>query len=129
MKAFAILPALALAACAATTPPLHTTGTPTAGLGQTANVDSLLVTPIAIVEDSRCPIIAQCVWAGRLVVRTEVRAGSWTKTLDLTLGAGQHVADGEIRLENAVPDKNSKTPVKPSDYRFTYSFSGGLWDN
>ena len=126
MKAFAILPALALAACAATTPPLQTTGTPTAGLGQTANVDSLLVTPIAIVEDSRCPADVQCIWAGRLVVKTEVRGGSWTKTLDLTLGVGSHIADGEITLENAAPEKNSKTPVKPSEYRFTYSFSGGL---
>lgn len=126
MKAFAILPGLALAACAATTPPVRTTGTPTAGLGQTANVESLLVTPVAVVEDSRCPADVQCVWAGRLVVRTEVRGGSWTKALDLTLGAGQHVADGEITLVSAVPEKTSKTPTKPSDYRFTYSFSGGF---
>lgn len=125
MKAFALLPALALAACAATTPPVQTTGTPTAGLGQTANVDSLLVTPAAVVEDSRCPADVQCVWAGRLVVRTEVRGGSWVKTLDLTLGAGQHVADGEIILVSAVPEKNSTKPVNPGDYRFTYSFSGG----
>lgn len=126
MKAFVLLPALALAACAATTPPLKTTGTPTAGLGQTANVESLLATPVAVIEDSRCPEDVQCVWAGRLVVRTEVRGGSWTKTLDLTMGTGQHVADGEITLVNAEPAKNSTRPVKPDDYLFTYSFSGGF---
>lgn len=126
MKLIAALPAIALASCASVVPPPSMTGTPTAGLLETANVESLFVTPIAVVEDSRCPADVQCVWAGRLIVRTEVRGGSWTKTLDLTMGSGQHVADGEITLVSAAPAKNRRQAIQPGDYRFTYSFSGGL---
>ena len=40
----------------------------------------------AVVEDSRCPINARCVWAGRLVVRTEIDGAAGAETRNLTLG-------------------------------------------
>jgi len=126
MKAFAALPALALAACATSVVPLHPTGTPTAGFMQTATVGSLQVTPITLVEDSRCPINARCVWAGRLVVKTEIRGGRWREIRDLTLAGPQPIADGQITLVDAQPSKVAGQPVALADYRFTFSFSGGL---
>lgn len=48
-------------------------------IGETANLgDGLRVRPLEVLEDSRCPQNARCVWAGRLRVRVAVE------------GAGEH---------------------------------------
>ena len=116
--------ALALAACA--TVPLPATAGPTATLGQTAQVDGLRVKPLTIVEDSRCPINAICVWAGRLVVRAEVSGGNWRQTRDLELRKPQAIADGQLTLVEAAPSKMAGQQVDPSAYLFTFAFEGGL---
>ena len=123
MKAAAFSVAFALASCA-TTPPVH--AGLTAGLGAVAYTNGLKVWPLTIVEDSRCPINAVCVWAGRLVVRTEVTGGSWRQTRDLELGKPQHIADGALTLTAAEPPKVAGVEIDPRDYRFTFNFQGGL---
>ena len=115
--------AVTLASCA-TVPPAN--AGPTAGFGETAYSNGLRVRPIAIVEDSRCPINTLCVWAGRLVVRSEVRGGSWKKTLNLELGKPQPVADGALTLTAAAPSKQAGVEINPLEYRFTCDFPGGL---
>lgn len=94
-------------------------------IGQIAYVSGPSVRPIKLIEDSRCPSGVACVWAGRLVVRVEVRGGAWKKQLDLTLGQGQHVADGELTLMSATPEPRSDRKIAPADYRFTFAFAGG----
>jgi hypothetical protein len=121
MKAFVVLAALTLAGCATIAAPAD----PTAGLGQWAFAGSLKVRPLAIVEDSRCPINAICVWAGRLVVRTEIRGGDWRETRDLELRKPQPIADGQLTLMEA-PSKRAVHPTDPRAYRFTFAFEGGL---
>ena len=65
MKFFRILAApLALAACA-TTPAAPQDRIARAGLNERVYVDGPYVTPLAVIEDSRCPTDAQCIWAGR----------------------------------------------------------------
>jgi hypothetical protein len=123
MKAAAALMAIALASCA-TTPPAE--AGPTAAIGETAYTNGLRVRPIAVVEDSRCPINAICVWAGRLVVRSEVMGGNWRQTRDLELGKGQQVADGTLALVSAEPSKVAGAETDPRSYRFTFDFQGGL---
>src|SRR5436190_1793615 len=103
MKAATPFILLALTACA--TLPASTSGTPTAGLGQTALAGSLRVRPLSVVEDSRCPVNALCVWAGRIVVRSEIMGGSWHETRDLELGKPQRIADGTIALVLVEPSK------------------------
>ena len=123
MKPLLTLAAFALASCA-TVPPAQVEG-PVA-LGQTAYTNGLYVRPMAIVEDNRCPINVMCVWAGRVVVRSEVRGGSWRRTLDLELAKPQPVADGAITLIAAQPPKMADTRIDPRSYRFTFDFQGGL---
>ena len=123
MKAAVALVALALASCATT--PSANRG-PTAAIGETAYVNGLRVRPVAIVEDSRCPINAVCVWAGRLVVRSEVTGGNWRQTRDLELGKGQQIADGTLTLVSAEPSKVAGAETDPRSYRFTFDFQGGL---
>ena len=75
-----------------TTSPPTTAGVPTVALGQsftlglgqavTVSGPGLTVTFAAVVEDSRCPIGSQCVWAGRAVISlTVAKAGMVPATL------------------------------------------------
>lgn len=96
-------------------------------LGQTAFVSGPKVRADHIVEDSRCPVNAQCVWAGRLIVAATVSGGGWTKKVELTLGVPIDIADGKLTLVKAVPDRQTdKEQRKPLAYRFTFDFQGGL---
>lgn len=94
-------------------------------LGQVAAVDGPRVRAERVVEDSRCPLDAQCVWAGRLVVRVVVLGGGWAKPVDLTLGIPVQVADGRLTLVAATPARRGGTSVAPRAYRFTFAFQGG----
>ena len=67
-----------------------------------------------------------CVWAGRLVVRTEIRGGSWRETRDLELRKPQRIADGQLILVEAAPSKLADRPIAPAHYRFTFAYEGGL---
>lgn len=97
------------------------------GLGHTAYVSGPRVHPQRIVEDSRCPMNARCVHAGRLVVHVTVWGGSWTKEMDLTLGVGLPVADGTLTLVAVTPERIAgQQPAKASPYRFTFNFEGGI---
>jgi hypothetical protein len=123
MKAAIALLAFALAGCA-TIPPAN--AGPTAGLGEVSYTNGLNVRPLQVLEDSRCPMNARCVWAGRLIVRSEVTGGSWRRTLDLELGEPQQVGDGALTLVSAVPDKMAGAETDPRAYRFTFDFQGGI---
>lgn len=95
-------------------------------LGQITRVGEPRVRPDSIVEDSRCPSDVTCVAAGRLIVRATVFGGGWSRQVDLTLGAPIPVADGLLTLIDAVPIRTARHPTRPSSYRFTFLFQGGL---
>ena len=123
MKHLLPLLALLLAACATVSAPA---AGPTAALGQQAYVDGLKVTPLEVIEDSRCPINARCVWAGRIIVRAAVAGGGWRRVIDLELAQPQPVADGQLTLVAAEPGKMAGAATDPRAYRFTFTFQGGL---
>jgi len=123
MKAVLPLLVAVLAGCA-TVPPAN--AGPTAGLGQVAATNGLHVRPLKLIEDSRCPHNARCIWAGRLIVRTEVIGGSWRQTRDLELGKPQPIADGSLTLVAATPEKSAGAETDPRSYLFTFDFQGGL---
>ncbi|APP85577.1 hypothetical protein BI317_16755 [Xanthomonas hortorum pv. gardneri] len=116
---------VSLVGCAATGP---VTSPPIEGpvrLGEIAAVDGPKVRPDQVVEDSRCPADVQCVVAGRLIVRTTVMGGGWSKQIDLTLGMPVPVADGMLTLVDAIPVPLSGKAVPASAARFTFKFQGG----
>jgi len=96
-------------------------------LGQIASVNGPRVRADQVIEDSRCPIDVQCVWAGRLIVRATVMGGGWSKQIDLTLGIPVDVADGRLTLTDVTPGRRSgEQGSKAMPYRFTFAFQGGL---
>jgi hypothetical protein len=115
---------LALSGCA-TTAQTKSDGINVA-LGQTASVDGPRIKPVAVLEDSRCPINARCVWAGRVRVKVLWLKPSGNKEIELILGEAKPMADGSITLTAVMPDKVTTKEIKPGDYRFSFSFAGGL---
>jgi hypothetical protein len=111
-----------LAALALMTPTAAVAG-PEARIGRTATVDGLRVRPLALVEDSRCPMNARCVWAGRVVVRVAVSGRGRTVTRLLTLGEAMDHAGGKLSLVAAEPNRMAGAPQAPARrYRFTFSY-------
>ena len=102
-----------------TAPAGAASNTSVAGLGETVRLGALRVTPVSIVEDSRCPRLVTCVWRGRLRIRALVR-GTGQVTLDN--GVPVRVASGRLTLVDAVPlSQRGKVPP-PRAYRFRLRF-------
>ena len=96
-------------------------------LGQRAYVDGPLVQPIAVLEDSRCPMNARCIWAGRVRVQMVwIRGNGEKQPFEATLGEPVQLADGQFTLESVRPEKMTDMTLKPEDYRFSFRFAGGL---
>ena len=125
MKTALVLLASGLLAGCAATASRHGIEGPVA-LGQTAYVDGPRVRPDRVIEDSRCVIGTQCVWAGRVVLRATLFAGSESRQIDLTLGEPVAVADGRLTLVSVAPERTRTGPAEPQQLRFTFAFQGGL---
>ena len=119
MKAMLAPLAFALAACASVPP---AAAGPTAGLGQYAEVYGLRIRPVRVIEDSRCPLDVRCVWAGRLVVETEVSGSAPYQLHQLELGKPRAIAGagGTVTLVAAEPGKTAGAAIPPGAYRFTF---------
>lgn len=129
-----------LAGCAATTTPPprqqpvpDVMSEPTAHLihariGETVSVDGPKVTPLVVLEDSRCPMNARCVWAGRVRIKARIDLGSGSQVRELTQGAPVQVADGSLELVEVQPDRpmTNEPNLAPADYRFGFRFMGGI---
>jgi predicted small secreted protein len=125
MKAALVLLALTLSACSATVngpgAPIRQDGR--AMLGQPTRVGQLVVTPMKLVEDSRCPMNARCVWAGRAIVTTRIDGAGWRETTNMELGR-PYVAHGiGVQLSSVQPDKMVGQQQQPQAYLF--GFTGG----
>jgi hypothetical protein len=121
-----LLPCAALALLAACITPLSTAIAPEGTevpFDQAVHVGQLVATPHAVVEDSRCPENARCVWAGRLVVSTRIDGPGWHETAPLTLGTAYSTHGTTVTLISGTPEKRTDRQTARSDYRF--SFEGG----
>lgn len=121
---FLVPAVLLLTACTTTSMP-RTDGNDVA-LGQEAVVDGPVVKPVAVLEDSRCPMNARCVWAGRVRVKMLWLRPEGNQVFELTLGEAKPLSDGAITLTSVRPDKLTNLVIKPADYRFSFSFAGRL---
>ena len=116
-----LLALLVLASCAALPDKDYANG-PTAPLNEVATLDGVTVRPVAVLEDSRCPATVQCVWAGRLVIRTMTNAGAGEDVVDLTLGEPLKMDAGILTLVDVRPSKRTPEPIPPREYQFTFTY-------
>lgn len=118
-----------LAACATVPPPAPAPEGSSGWLRMGESVQmGPMITPLEVVEDSRCPTEVQCVWAGRVVVTTRITLAGGSKEVvgPYELGKPVQVADGAVTLVAVAPAKTAGATIAPADYRFAYRFDGGL---
>ena len=118
------LTAVLLAGCVTTR--TNNDGSVDAKLGQTVNVGGPKVTPLVILEDSRCPMEARCIWAGRVRLSERVTTGAGTMVRELASDRPLQVANGQLVLQSTMPPRSTQLTLVSSDYRFTLKFSGGI---
>jgi hypothetical protein len=96
--------------------------------GQTAYVDGPKIRPIKLIEDSRCPMNARCVWAGRVRILAAWVKADGERQVELTLGEPTALADGTLTLTAVTPSKiaGEGKELVPSNYLFSFQFAGGL---
>ena len=122
-----VLAAFALSACATTSGQTPLADASNVALGQQAYADGPIIQPVAVLEDSRCPMNARCIWAGRVRVKMMwIRGNGEKQPFEITLGESTPIADGSITLESVRPDKMTNVELKLTDYRFSFRFAGGL---
>jgi len=117
MKRFALLALIALAACA-TVPPVS--AGPTAGFGEVARAGDVSVRPLALLEDSRCPALVRCVWAGQVRMSAEVWSSRNRETREMILGKPIMVSGGTLTLVDVEPPKLAPETTDRRAYRFTF---------
>ncbi len=86
------------------------------------------ITPLEVIEDSRCPATTDCGQAGTIKILTRITlfGGDWVR--DEVLAIDQHieVADGSVALVAVLPVRKSGRVIAPGEYLFAYRFDGGL---
>jgi hypothetical protein len=93
------------------------TGTP---LGTTLSIYDVSLTPVEVVEDSRCPTGVQCIQAGRIRVKTMISNG--TKTVERIFQLHDPITFDNIAFTMTVasPEKKADIVTKATDYRFVF---------
>jgi len=118
--------ATALTTGCVTVPKVSEDGSTEARLGQRVDLGGPKVTVLKVLEDSRCPMEARCVWAGRVKLSVRIDLGSGTSVQELASDKPLPVADGQVELLGTMPPKSTQHPIAPGDYLFALMFSGGL---
>ena len=117
----------ALSGCATTAQQTPLADGSNVAVGQRAMVDGPIVEPAKILEDSRCPMNARCIWAGRVRLQMVwIRGNGDRQAFEVTLGEPVQLADGQFTLESVRPERQTNVTLKPEDYRFGFRFAGGL---
>ena len=118
-----LLPIVALLGACSTVP------TPFAAEGSTVeipggvHVGRLVAVPQVLLEDSRCPMNARCVWAGRVVLSTRIYGPDFDETVPLILGEPHDLHGTSITLTSVQPEKLAGEEIPAPTYRF--GFEGG----
>lgn len=127
MRMLSLTFAVALAGCATVPSPVGTgDGLTYASLGQTVSLGGPKLTPLALLEDSRCPSGEQCIWAGQVRVSARIATGRGESVAELATGKPIAVSDGTLTLVAVEPAKRADAAISPNAYRFGFRFEGGF---
>lgn len=97
-----------------------------ASLNQRILANEVHITPLEVVEDSRCPTDVQCIQAGTVRAKVRLEGPGGTQVVTMVLGSPVAFGNKHVTLMNVTPSKNTSKPIAPSDYRFTFSVAYGM---
>lgn len=99
--------------------------TMTLALGEQGSVLGISLTPLEVLEDSRCPTDVVCIQAGTVRVAVEIESPMGTSTMPFTLNAPEPITtEAEaITLISVEPYPLASDPTKVEQYRFTFAIT------
>jgi len=119
-------------AMACTTPASSETdcgGTPCAAIGEPFESGEATITALEVLEDSRCPVGAQCIQAGQVRIRALVSRGQREREIELTTGEPVEIVSGTLTLTQAWPEMSIEHPIGDAQaYRFHFTWVPHLLD-
>lgn len=84
----------------------------------------LAVTPLEVIEDSRCPADVQCVWQGRFRLSARLDLGHESITAEIESGKPMRVHGGFLSIAELAPATlHQGKPPRAKDYRFAFAFA------
>lgn len=78
------------------------------------------ITPLTVLEDSRCPVDVQCIQAGTVRINARLVSGLGTATQEFRLGQAVTTETDTITLTSVLPVRTAGTQVASSEYIFTF---------
>ncbi|MBA3678246.1 MAG: hypothetical protein H0W74_12735 [Sphingosinicella sp.] len=122
---FAALSASALlASCAPVVPPGPVSAAAAeARIGQTVRLDGRTVSPLSIVEDSRCPASVQCIQAGTVRLRVRISEGGNEDIVAIGLAKPVALNRAWLHLVDVCPGRATPDQIAEDAYLFTFALS------
>ncbi|PIQ92164.1 MAG: hypothetical protein COV70_01255 [Parcubacteria group bacterium CG11_big_fil_rev_8_21_14_0_20_39_22] len=102
---------------------IDTADTIRVGLGDDGEAFDIKVTPIEIIEDSRCPQNVECIQAGTVSLRVYVVAKGVTQEKILILGEAVKADYARLVLQDVIPLPMQNEDIDMSDYLFFFKVS------
>lgn len=101
-------------------PAASTSATVSARIGQAVSALDVALTPEALLEDSRCPVDVQCIQAGTVRMRAELRSGLGTAKQVFILNQPITTEVEIVTLVAVSPEPHSGQTIAAGDYIFTF---------
>ncbi|MDP2705335.1 MAG: hypothetical protein U1D31_00170 [Patescibacteria group bacterium] len=93
------------------------------GLNQKVDGWKISITPISIIEDSRCPVDVTCIQAGTTRVLAKITVETGEKEYVLPLDVPVSVDSRMVTLIRVTPAPRSQYQILATEYRFTFQVS------
>jgi hypothetical protein len=78
------------------------------------------ITPLQVLEDSRCPIDVQCIQAGTVRVKAKIVSGLGESIMTFTLNSPITTEAEEVTLISVSPKPLSTHTISAAEYRFIF---------
>ena len=95
-----------------------------AGQQKRSKVSGLTVKFVSVIEDSRCPVGTNCVWAGNAKVKVLITGTQASKTFEFntTVGPKGDIWEGwSITIDSLTPEPHAGKPTDPRRYQATFN--------
>jgi hypothetical protein len=96
----------------------------TARIGQTVRSGGVAVTPLSVIEDSRCPLGVQCIQAGTVRLSTRISRGGQESEVVVGLRKPAAIGSMWLHLDEAFPYPRQPGPIAPGNYSFSFTIDG-----
>lgn len=94
-----------------------TSKTVTLASGSSTTYNKVTITPVKVLNDSRCPIGVQCVWEGEVIIEVEIGPDLYNLKRDETIT----VSNTSVTFIDLAPEKRTDQNIDPADYRYTFT--------